>query len=310
LKLTGETIKSFHPDKYELAVPVDKIFNSSYQKELSDAIKEKYSLNILWIIDECDSLGFDKDAPDLKDWMKMHRHFGQRIHLICQSRFNIHKYYYNLVEYEILARRGFVINSFLYSYLQKTEVFGHDRVKKDKKIFDLYRSFNVKELGGKKSKIFKYMLGFGLFAVIILGYFIFYQSPKQFDKISEDNKVQKAMNEKMNDMSPSKTDPLTEPITYTFAGRIGGTYLVADQFGNIYSNDCISDAELWNVNVKKRILQQLNPKSGIVEYKPTYVKYVSNVNQVAPGRAGSGRATGPRSGGAEVRTRELWIDIR
>lgn len=293
----------------------NEIFTLQYQKEISDEVKQKYNKNILWIIDECDKIGFgtEKNAK-IKEWLSMHRHMGQDIYLISQNRFNINKELANLIEVEIQGKKGFIFNAFIYSWLSNGERFALDRLPKKKEVYKSYRSFHVKEIKKKKSKIWIYALILGVITIICLGYFLYSMnhSVNKYKKNEISNQVKKdnVINDNKNNL---KNETQKSGKEYFFAGKIKNDTLISDQFGNIYLTKYVFNQE----NIKE-VVKYDNRKMLIYSYrnKIPMTELSSAFIMQSAALSGAGRAPGSDSTKAQeqkfdnIRFRELWIDIR
>lgn len=288
LKIDNPMIKSFNPENNELGLDSGKMFNYEFQKDFSHQVREKHKRNILWVIDECDKIGFDRSTPIIKEWMSMHRHLGQEIYLISQSKWNIARDYMNLLEVEIQGKKGFIFSSFIYSWWSSGEKFATDRLPKDKKIFDAYRSFQIKDTKIPQSKFLKYFLFVGMFAVVAVIYWIFFAVPNSIKSnnknIDTNSNNQKPVSEISNQNQSINDDIQSIPLIYSFAGKIKNQYYLSDQFGNIIPLEFINQDTVYNFFPKTRNLVLIDSNRGLTIYKPALVREVGAVG-------GGGRAT-------------------
>ena len=287
------------------------LFTYEYQTKLTKQIKEDYGRNILWIIEECDKIGFDKSSPKIKEWLSMHRHLGQDIYLISQSKWNIAKEYVNLVEVEIQGKRGFVFDQFIYSWFSGGEKVATDRLPKQKAVYQLYKSFHIPELKKKRSNLWKWALVFFILALCGTVYFFFFGLPGKFTSMGEN--VKKANHIKNDDINIIKnnnnknqnqiSDLSPVKFQYSYAGTIQDQLYISDQFGNIYPIQNIYKKVNFIKDEKRRAIILLNDQKTI--YEATYTKRIAV--------AGSGRESRPGQAQeqeqANIKRRELWINI-
>jgi len=308
LKIKSEFIKSFNSEFNDMGFEPSEMFNYEFQEDLSKKILEKYGRGVLWIIDECDKIGFDRTNSSMKKWLSMSRHLGQEIYLISQSKWNIAKDYMNLIEIEIQGKKGYIFSSFIYSWYSGSEKFATDRLPKDKSVYDLYRSFKIAETKTPKSKFLKWFLYLGIFAVVALVYFIFFAMPKSFKNSKIDKNI--ITSKPVSNDNPSSADnkiisPFDKPIIYSFAGRSKDQYLLADNFGNIYPISHISKDKIYHAFLDDREIVLIDLKKGITTYKPTYIKEL----KVSPAAAGGRASTSQQAVNEGLYIKELWIDV-
>jgi len=293
------------------------LFTYEYQTKLSKQIREEYDRNILWIIEECDKIGFERTTAPVKEWLSMHRHLGQDIYLISQSKWNISKDYMNLLEVEIQGKRGFVFDAFIYSWFSGGEKIATDRLPKKKEIYEKYTSFHIPELKKKRSKLLYWIIPFFLISFIGTAYFFFFGLPNKFTEIGKTvNKTEKGFNKKVPSaaLPPENLKPVSSSSSidqdpekkYYLAGiiKMNIVYLT-DQDGNLFNlQHLMDDPKIGLYNERSRKLCLLN--EGLPIYKPTYIK------TTLLDRAGSGRETRPDQAQAQAAKeayRELWINI-
>ena len=125
----------------------DRFFTVPFQ----ESIKEKMP-NIVYVIDECqqyiDTRFGNKEVIYYFDY---HRHFGHDIFLITQDAVKICRQIAVLAEFEYRAvKRTFsLFGEFRYNIKSNGEIFERKTIRQNKRIFDLYRSFNE---GGEQTK--------------------------------------------------------------------------------------------------------------------------------------------------------------
>lgn len=306
LKIDNKYLKEYGKDS-EFNPP--DLFTYKFQEQLSKQIREEYGRNILWIIEECDKIGFDKSRPDVKEWLSMHRHLGQEIYLISQSKWNIAKEYMNLLEVEIQGKRGFVFDSFIYSWFSGGEKISTDRIPKKKEIYEKYKSFHIPELKRKKSKIWLFALLFFMITISGLIYFFFFGVPKKFNDLNKvvnqtkkekDRAIQEYKN--INNSDPAQENQVEQNEFY-YAGTIGkNKFLVADQNGNIYDMKLLYDYISGEENRENRKLIFLD-RQKFYTLQPSFIK-----RKLA--RVGAGREARPeQEQEQETVFREQYISI-
>ncbi len=315
LKIDSKYLKEF--GKNTNFNPPD-LFTYEYQTKLSKQIRDEYDRNILWIIEECDKIGFERTTAPVKEWLSMHRHLGQDIYLISQSKWNISKDYMNLLEVEIQGKRGYVFDAFIYSWFSGGEKIATDRLPKKKEIYEKYTSFHIPELKKKRSKLLYWIIPFFLISLIGTIYFFFFGLPGKFTEIGKTvNKTEKGFNQQYHadpltdpkynnkNIPVSVPDPETEKQYYYFAGSIKNRIIyMADHQGNLFNlNYLMENPKIGLINPTSRRMCLLN--EGLPTYKPTYIK------TMLLDRAGSGRETRPDQAQAQAAEvfRELWINI-
>ncbi len=252
----GEYIRSYADDKNELSYNPPALFFLENQKELTQRVQDQYHRPLLIVIDECQTW-LDKYDERIKAWLSYHRHLGQDIWLVSQSRWNIHKDYKNLIELEIMGKRGFVFRSFLYSWFANGEHFKTDRLPKKKEIFKLYESFTIQSNDGKKSKLFYWMAGF-ILAAVIIGCFYTCQLRKNLNRIATKGKA-KIITEQKKDILKNVTQNTAK---YYFVGYVGSQAVVQDEIGRLYNADDILDGDYFVIDKKKSAVIYIDKNKG------------------------------------------------
>jgi len=257
----GEFIKSYHEDKNEIEINPPELFELEVQKKLAQDVKEKYNRPVLFIIDECQTW-LDKYNEKIKGWLSYHRHLGQDIWLVTQSRFNIHKDYKNLIEIEILGKRGFVFKSFLYSWFANGEHFKTDRIPKKKDIFKLYQSFQLDSNQGKRSKLFYWMAGF-IIAALVIGGFYAVKLRNNLRNIASKNKEKVADVKKIDLLK----DAAKDPVKYYYVGYVGSVAVLQDEKGDLFPIDDVIDGDYYQIDKKKSAVIYINSNTGSGKFK-------------------------------------------
>lgn len=285
------------------------LFTYETQKEISAQIKEQYNKNVLWIIDECDKLGMDRVDKKHKEWLSMHRHLGQEIYLITQSRFNIAKDYMNLIEVEIQGKRGYIFQSFIYSWLASGEKFATDRIPKKKDVFEAYRSFHFAELKNKKSKIFIYLIGLIFITLAALVYFFFFSLPGGFKETSgkmknqSQNQAHTQHNETNSSMFQSQSLTSDNIGKYYFAGSFKKIIYMTDSSGNLYNYSVLNNKDFKIYEIDRIKKSAILLEDEVKTISATYIQQ----KQIAG--AGGGRAPASPRDSAPVTMREYWINV-
>ena len=154
---------------YDLNLAIEKAggLNPFFTQEYQESFCE--NLNVIYIIDEAQShdlfhRGY-KDKPIFTFFQKS-RHMGIDIYLITQDVQCLAKELRTLAEYHIFAvqRTKTIGNMFTYKFYAGKDCFKTKRIRKDNKVFSLYRSMIEKETEKINSAVFKYII---MFVVII-----------------------------------------------------------------------------------------------------------------------------------------------
>jgi len=131
-------------------------FNVDYQEK----IKKKYP-KVVYFLDECQKY-FPRKFYDEKVfyYFQYHRHMGHDVYLMTQSIRLLPREIEELAEFEIRAvRRGLsVFGELKYKVMANGEIIDHKVLKKNKGIFNLYRSMDQKEVEKIKNPLIKYMV--------------------------------------------------------------------------------------------------------------------------------------------------------
>lgn len=274
----GQYIKDFK----SLDISFNDFFSLENQKQICAQVNEKYNRKVLIIIDEA-QVFMGKVNESVKEWISYHRHLGQDIWIITQSKYNLAREYTNLVEIEIQGKRGFVFQSFIYSYFDHGERVKTDRIKKDTKIFDLYTSFNIAEKDKPKSNLFKFMIIMGLTSLVV-GVFFVYKLQSGFKKQSKEKEQVKE--ETGNIPSKRNIEELKEiEPKYQYVGFIKNRIIVTDQSGNIFYRDTLfNDSE--NITDREKMkAMAMHPQKG----PHAFVLYpIRNSAEASAGRARAG----------------------
>ena len=147
----------------EEAGGLNPFFTVEYQEKFCE------NFNVIYIIDEAQS--HDLFHRTYKDrhaftFFQTSRHMGIDIYLITQDTQCLAKELRSLAEYHIVAvqRTKSIGNLFTYKFYAGKDCYKTKRIKKDNKVFSLYRSMIEKEAEKINSAVLKYII---MFVVII-----------------------------------------------------------------------------------------------------------------------------------------------
>lgn len=152
---------------YEETLEIIKEYG--YQKEFSIKIKEERKKTVVYIIDEADKLGFDKITVTERKWLSMSRHIGQDIYLITQSIELLAKEIKQIVDVEIRAKKGVFVNQFVYQWMVGKETVKWERLTKQTRLYDSYKSFIII----KKEKVNNKYLYYLVALIVVLLFMIY-----------------------------------------------------------------------------------------------------------------------------------------
>jgi len=127
--------------------------------------------NIFFFIDECQRyLSRNLRDPEIIYFFDYHRHWGLDIYLMSQASYKICPEIVALTEYELRAVPASLKfkNMFVYKRLINNDILGRQILKRDKRIFSLYKSFNVQNDNIKMPKILFAIPVFFVFAIFAL----------------------------------------------------------------------------------------------------------------------------------------------
>ena len=148
----------------------EQFFTPAYQ----DKLHKKYA-DIIYVIDECQqfipSRFSDKDVILYFD---THRHYGDKIWLVTQDFKKICISINTLVELEYRAVKATfsILGEFRYNIKSNGQIFKRKTVRKDKRIFALYKSFQGDDQE-QHSNPLKYIIIILIVAFIGLGFFFY-----------------------------------------------------------------------------------------------------------------------------------------
>ena len=217
---------------------VPDFFTKAKQEEVSNWAREKHGRSVLVIVDEAQMIFGDKNA-ELKGWLSWHRHLGQDIKLIAQHFKMIHQDYYNLADYEIRGKRGFVTSQMVYQWSVNGEVFKTDRIPVNKAVFAAYQSFVGGEVNKGRSKMLLYAAAGVVLAVGLGFYTITWGLSNTFTKgqpkgkktqaAQVENRPSAGSDRAGSRPAPAPVDQFLEDMKlYSFAGIVGGRVMLQD----------------------------------------------------------------------------------
>lgn len=240
------------------------------QIEYAEACREKYGRPMLVVIDEAQMVFSEKDSG-LKGWLSWHRHLGQDIWLIAQHNRMLHQDYVNLAEYEIRALKSSLLNMLVYQYRMGGEAFKTMRRRRDRRVFEAYRSFDQSEVAKASFKL--YYWGLAALILVILSV-LFFNNRFAAATVGVDRNREKLVgpgsSEKVKSVSPAGVK-MAAPVvdkweTLSFAGVLGNKVLVQCSKGLVDLGDAVeakylmleassSGCIVWSEG-KKRVLRR------------------------------------------------------
>jgi hypothetical protein len=193
--------------------------------------------NVIYIIDEAQgSKLFHRRYNDtvVFDYFQLSRHMGSDIYLITQDTQCLAKELRSLAEYHIVAvpRTKSIGKMFTYKFYSGKDHFKTKRIRKDNKVFSLYRSMIEKEAEKINSAVLKYII---MFVVIIslagvMFKFVFLNIILGMGKSSTQDPQQEIVQSILED--PIKTvEDLNSDSMYDIVGKIGNEYVVKTHKG-------------------------------------------------------------------------------
>lgn len=195
-------VYKFESDKFLDAIT---ILHNMYKDKKSDEelIEKAKELNIyksLFVIDECHNL-LDVQKPILVWWLTYHRHLYHDIILITQNLALVNSKYKPLAEafYRakpnslVLNKRYFHYTYFTDSRMSAASKVNVKKVKKEKKVFELYQSGD----SVKSKNVILYFIGIAFFIALIVGLlmFFFFENKSEYiekekEHVSQNKKIQ------------------------------------------------------------------------------------------------------------------------
>lgn len=150
---------------------VKNFFTDKIQKEVQQKYASKENERVVYVIDEAQDY-FRRKFYDEKvfKFFEYHRHYGFDIFLLTQNRSLLCRDISNLAEYEKRAApRSLTFVGFRYLTIIGGDILKKENIKKDKRIFQTYKSFSQKELTRQGNPYLKTII-FGLFFVLLMAF--------------------------------------------------------------------------------------------------------------------------------------------
>lgn len=242
--------------------PVKEFLTKEVQTRYADAIREKYGRAMLVVIDEAGLVLAERDAA-IKGWLSWHRHLGQDVWIVVQNSTMIHKDYVVLAEYEIRALKSTVLNLLVYQYRVGGEAFRTVRKKRDMKVYEAYKSFDVAEVRKAPSKLLWYSIGgIGVVAVLFYALLHSFGSPLKAKEVGagvtplERGSVPLVVPNVKGSSGANKKEEVRPEIGYV--GVIGGKLLVQCRDQIMDYGECIQG------------------RYGVLESGTSYAKVITN----------------------------------
>lgn len=169
-------------DSIDLKTSIDKVgsFEKFFSIEVQKKITEKYQKlgkSVVYVIDESQQFFHRRFYDrDVFSFFETHRHFGIDVYLITQNVNLLSKDLISLAEYEIRAvPRTLSIGGFNYLKKSNREIIGRSFLRKNKKVFRMYKSMSGSETEKIKSPYLKYVI-----PIVVLFTFGFYGLKNSF----------------------------------------------------------------------------------------------------------------------------------
>lgn len=175
---------------------IQEFFSKEYQIKFSSAVLEKYKRPVLVIIDEAQEW-FSRTDKNIKMWLSYHRHLNQDVWLVAHRITNIPQVYRSFIEVEFRAKSGHFISVpgyFIYNRILGGQRAGYIKEKRDKQIFELYKSSLFETQKRRKRSGFLLLLGV-VVLVGLVGFVVVPQillSSEKYDDGIDDKTVSKS----------------------------------------------------------------------------------------------------------------------
>ena len=215
----------------EEAGGLNPFFTVEYQERFCE------NFNVIYIIDEAQSHDlFHRTYKDrhVFTFFQTSRHMGIDIYLITQDTQCLAKELRSLAEYHIVAvqRTKSIGNLFTYKFYAGKDCYKTKRIKKDNKVFSLYRSMIEKEAEKINSAVLKYII---MFVVIIslagvMFKFVFLNIILGMGKSPSQDPQQEIVKSVVEDSIKTSED-LHNDGMYDIVGKIGNEYVVKTHKG-------------------------------------------------------------------------------
>jgi len=206
-----------------------EFFTKSFQIELSQQCKDKYSLPICIILDEAHDYFLDQNK-DFLIWLAWHRHLGQHIIFITQNTTQLHHTYRKLINFEYRAKLDFW-KFFVYQRIDKGETTGLRFERKKASVFKKYKSYET------PSK--QYFNPFLLFLpiLVICGLYLYFRNPVEVSREKRLSKINESALTSGNSGS-SKSDSIPGKKIDFSSGPGASFHLPSIDFKNFYYVGC------------------------------------------------------------------------
>jgi hypothetical protein len=269
-------VKNFHELVGVDVQTEEELFSRDYQQLLCKTIRDKYSRNVLWVIDEA-HIWFDTYRKAARTWLALHGHDGQEVWLIAQQDTMISRRYASLAEYEWRAKSGVFFDLpfyFLYQKLANRKHCGFGFVRKSKRIYDAYRSFDIAAVRKERSLMLPAII---LFTVVGGSWFLF--SPV-VGSTSDVGNVKKNRVEGNNIVSsgPSKVSPVASSSNVhsgiDFSGLVGNEVLLQEIDGGSLLSLSDVDPELQLVELNNKGVRVWSKELGFAVIGKKFVRNV------------------------------------
>ncbi len=206
-------------------------FNPDYQEKFCK------NANVIYIIDEAQgSKYFHRKFYDNEvfEFFQTCRHYGCDVYFVTQDVKCLAKELRELAEYYIFAvqRTKSIGNCFTYKFYSGKDCFKTKRIKKDSKVFNMYRSMFIAESEKVKSALVKYIIYFVIIIVItgLAFKFVFLNLILGMGKSSGQDPQQEIVKTIVPDPIKSVED-LNNDGMYSIVGKIGNEYVVKTHKG-------------------------------------------------------------------------------
>lgn len=202
-------------------IEIVDFFSKEYQQQFTEAVRSKYNLNCLVIIDEANEW-FSSHRSTLKMWMSYHRHLNQTVWLVAHRSTNLPAIYRSFIEIEYRAKTSKLIcvpGFFIYNRIVAGERVGWkmEPVKSD--VFSVYKS---QEKGFKKSRP-SIFLPF-ILLLSLAGMIYFFTVPQRV--IAKPVNKNKDVNSKEGLLRAGQGNNVNEN-GWRYVGSVGSDYLLA-----------------------------------------------------------------------------------
>jgi zona occludens toxin (predicted ATPase) len=170
-------------DVVDLDTAIKKVgtLEAFFSADVQAKVTKKYQdqgKKLIYIIDEC-QFYFHRRYYDrgVFAFFESHRHFGLDIYLVSQNSNLVAKDLISLVEYEVRAVPRTIALGGRFNYLKKSnkDIIGREFIRKNKSIFNLYKSMQARETEKIRTPYLKFAL-----PVIVLLVFGFYGLSQSF----------------------------------------------------------------------------------------------------------------------------------